>query len=142
MHADPKNLAAFGPGDVRALGSESPSAGVISMTHGAAMRYFKEIEESLLAQARASVLLGSSASKGRTRERLIGDFLRDHLPERLSVRSGEVIDSNGNSTGEADLTLVDHNQRIHKIGGIFLCFLELCRIQGNQEGWADSLHFQ
>lgn len=51
------------------------------------------------------------------REEIISDFLRAHLPKRVTVERGEIIDSNRRGSGEVDVILVDHESSSLRVGG-------------------------
>lgn len=51
-------------------------------------------------------VLGHAATAGAARERLILDFLIDHLPEMASVVSGVIVDSKGNRSKQQDIVLM------------------------------------
>lgn len=80
-------------------------------------RHYEDLEQSLLAQGRAAGVLTSSTSIGRARELIVNDFLRPHLPQRLSVVRGELIDSKGDSSGELDTMLRDNQSLAWGVGG-------------------------
>jgi hypothetical protein len=79
--------------------------------------YYINQEKALLATGRAAGILDSSTSKGRAREQIISDFLRTHLPKRVTVERGEVIDRTRRSSGEVEVILVDHESSVLCVGG-------------------------
>jgi hypothetical protein len=79
--------------------------------------YFLSLEKALLHQAEASNIFSSGVSKGRAREIFIHEFLQKHLPSRLVIKRGEIIDSVGNKSGEVDAIIVDHESVAYNIGG-------------------------
>ncbi|MDN3238059.1 DUF6602 domain-containing protein [Pseudomonas sp. WAC2] len=62
--------------------------------------------KALNAQYEMSNVLGHSATAGSARERLIQDFLIEHLPEMTSVVSGVIVDSNGQRSKQQDIVLM------------------------------------
>ncbi len=50
-----------------------------------------------------------SGNKGTSNENAFGDFVRQYLPRRLEVGNGEVIDSYGNRSGQADIIIVNED---------------------------------
>lgn len=75
--------------------------------------YFLEVEQALLAYGRAAGVLSSTVGLGRAREKLISDGLSPHLPGRISIERGEMVDGQGKRSGEVDTVLVDtHRGRI------------------------------
>ncbi len=47
-------------------------------------------------------------SAGENREDLVQKFLESHLPKRFGISTGFIISHNGESSGQADLMIVDH----------------------------------
>lgn len=80
-------------------------------------KYFASLERALLSQAEATNIFSSGTSIGRAREIFIHEFLEKHLPSRLVIRRGEIIDSFGNNSGEVDAIIVDHDSPAYNIGG-------------------------
>ncbi len=79
--------------------------------------YFRHLEHALKAQAAATGLLGSTTGRGRAREHLLATFFRNHVPPRLMVSRGEIVDSLGASSGETDLIFADTNSPAFGVGG-------------------------
>jgi len=79
--------------------------------------YYTNHENALLASGKAARVLESTTSKGRAREQIISDFLQAHLPKRVAVERGEIIDSNRRSSGEVEVILVDHESSALRVGG-------------------------
>jgi hypothetical protein len=79
--------------------------------------YFREIEQALLAHGRAAGVFSSTTGLGRAREKLVGEGLRPHLPRRVAIERGELIDSVGQRTGEIDTVLVDTHRARIQVGG-------------------------
>lgn len=52
-------------------------------------------------------LFNQQGDVGTARESAVGRFLIDQLPGRYRVAAGEVVDRNGNSTGQTDLMIYD-----------------------------------
>lgn len=80
------------------------------------VRHFEATEEALLAYAKGAGILGSPLGMGRAREALLSGFFKDHLPPRITVEQGELIDSAGGSSGETDVILVDHESPVFRVG--------------------------
>jgi len=69
--------------------------------------YFKDTSDVLWSEYQRSKGQGASDNVGENRERFCGRFLEKVLPARLTVRKGgEVLDSNGNRTGQLDVLLL------------------------------------
>jgi len=79
--------------------------------------YYVHLEQAMLSQAKAAGILTAPLSKGRAREELIKEFLQKHVPQRLGVEQGEVVDSRGASSDEADIVLVDNQIGRLQVGG-------------------------
>jgi hypothetical protein len=67
-----------------------------------------------------------SGNKGTTVEDALSKVVREYLPRRLDITNGEIIDSCGNRSGQADLIIVneDHPFTISSTRGPSLCFIE------------------
>lgn len=50
-----------------------------------------------------------SGNKGTSNENSFGDFVRQYLPRRLEIGNGEIIDSFGNRSGQADIVIVNED---------------------------------
>ncbi len=50
-----------------------------------------------------------SGNKGTSNENNFGDFVRQYLPRRLEIGNGEIIDSFGNRSGQADIVIVSED---------------------------------
>jgi len=50
-----------------------------------------------------------SGNKGTTNENDFGDFVKQYLTRRLEIGNGEVIDSFGNRSGQADIVIVNED---------------------------------
>ena len=48
-----------------------------------------------------------SGSKGEVREEILKRFLKDYLPKKYSVSSGEIIDIEGNVSNQCDVVIYD-----------------------------------
>lgn len=79
--------------------------------------YFEHLEHALKAQAAASGLLSSTTGRGRAREQLLATFFRNHVPPRLAVVRGEIVDTHGLSSGETDLIFADTNSPAFGVAG-------------------------
>jgi hypothetical protein len=86
--------------------------------------HFVALESALVSQAKAASIFSSGTAKGRAREIFVQNFLEDHLPARVTVRRGEIIDSLGNNSGEVDAIIVDHDSMAFNIGGEHLTTAE------------------
>jgi hypothetical protein len=80
-------------------------------------QHYEDTEQALIAEGQRAGVLTSSTSIGRAREIVINGFLSDHLPKRVAVERGELIDSHDRSSGELDTILVDHDSMAWRIGG-------------------------
>ena len=60
----------------------------------------------LNSQCDATTVLQHKATAGAVREQLIKDFLSDHLPELITVVSGQIVDSSDNYSKQQDIVLV------------------------------------
>jgi hypothetical protein len=68
---------------------------------------FRRIAKSLAAQAEVAAGTGHPVTTGRLREAIIQKFLRPHLPKTFDIRSGVILDSNGNKSRQQDCIIVD-----------------------------------
>lgn len=50
-----------------------------------------------------------SGNKGTSNENSFGDFVRQYLPRRLEIGNGEIIDSVGKRSGQADIIIVSED---------------------------------
>ncbi len=50
-----------------------------------------------------------SGNKGTNTEYIFRDFVRQYLPRRLEIGNGEIIDSFGNRSGQADIVIVNED---------------------------------
>lgn len=57
----------------------------------------------------ATKIINHAATAGAQREDIIKDFLRDHLPEIISICSGQIIDSNNLYSKQQDVVFVLNN---------------------------------
>lgn len=60
----------------------------------------------LRSQYEMTKILGHAATAGAARERLIQNFLIDHLPEMASVVSGVIVDAKGSRSKQQDIVLM------------------------------------
>lgn len=60
----------------------------------------------LNSQYNSTKVLKHNATSGQVREQILKDFLSNHLPELVSVLSGQIIDSNDNYSKQQDIVLV------------------------------------
>src|SRR5437763_16758371 len=77
---------------------------------------FRKIARSLAAQAEVAGGSGHSGTTGRIRELIIQKFLRPHLPKELEIRSGVIIDSTGQRSGQQDCVILDTRMPLVDIG--------------------------
>lgn len=68
--------------------------------------YCETAIETMQSQYRATRLLQHSATAGSAREQLIKDFLVGHLPELVSVVSGQIFDAQNTFSRQQDIVLV------------------------------------
>lgn len=71
---------------------------------------FSKIENQMresLAEIRET--LKHSGNKGTSVENLFSGFLRQYLPRRLEIGNGEIVDSQGNRSGQADIVIVNED---------------------------------
>lgn len=69
-------------------------------------QYFKKTAVVLLAEYDRSKEQNSSANLGKNREYFCKEFLSKILPPKLSIKSGEIWDSQNNKTGQLDLVIL------------------------------------
>lgn len=60
----------------------------------------------LNAQYQATRVLQHNATAGATREQIIKDFLTNHLPELITVVSGQIVDASNNFSKQQDIVVV------------------------------------
>ncbi|MCV9938714.1 hypothetical protein OIU35_20395 [Boseaceae bacterium BT-24-1] len=70
------------------------------------IEYCEGAVTALRAQYAMTSVLGHAATAGAAREKLIIDFLIDHLPEMTSVVSGVIVDAKGNRSKQQDIVLM------------------------------------
>jgi len=68
--------------------------------------YFKKSADVLLAEYERTKEQEASANIGYNRELFCNKFLSRVLPPRLTVRHGEIWDSQGNKTGQLDVVIL------------------------------------
>lgn len=69
--------------------------------------HFRRVSQLLEAQGRVAAGTRHSCSAGKLWERFLQEFLSPHLPGRLQVVSGEIIDSAGSRSGQLDCIITD-----------------------------------
>ena len=69
-------------------------------------KYFECALTVLNSQCDATTVLQHKATAGAVREQLIKDFLSDHLPELITVVSGQIVDSSDNYSKQQDIVLL------------------------------------
>lgn len=67
----------------------------------------KVAEDSLWSSFEQARVYGQGGDIGDSREDALVHFLRDRLPSRFAVVSGEVVDMNGNQSGQTDIIIYD-----------------------------------
>ena len=68
--------------------------------------YFNETANLLLSNYKRSAQQGSSTILGENRESFCSNFLNNVLPTRLSIKKGEILDSQNNRTGQQDVIII------------------------------------
>jgi hypothetical protein len=81
-------------------------------------RYFLDSANVLLAEHDRSKGQGASANLGHNRELFCDKFLRHILPPKLTLRNGEIWDSQGNRTGQLDIVILRDDTPSLTFGGI------------------------
>ena len=88
-------------------------------------RYCTNALAILNAQYQASRLITHNTSAGSVREQVLKDFLTAHLPELVTVVSGQIIDHQDNFSKQQDLVLVLKSMpRLPFASGVDLIFQE------------------
>lgn len=93
------------------------------MSDGVVRTHFQNMTQLLDSVRQLTSTIRSSKSKGDDRELFIREFLETHLPSRLRIGHGEIVDSSGRVSGEVDAVIYrDDIPRLH-MGGtdVFLC---------------------
>lgn len=70
-------------------------------------QYFREKVSALLNEVAAASGISHRLSRGQNREEILRQFLTDSLPRRFQVGTGEVVDSQGKSSGQHDIIIAD-----------------------------------
>ena len=78
--------------------------------------YFQKTAEVLLAEYNRSKEQNASANLGKNREYFCKEFLSKVLPPKLSIKSGEIWDSQNNKTGQLDVVLLREDAPSLNIG--------------------------
>jgi hypothetical protein len=90
--------------------------------------HFDNIEKLLISQKELQNIAGYPIHKGNPREAFIKEFLQDHLPPRLLIGSGEIIDANsknGELRNQHDIILYkDSYPKINLGFGTTIFFIE------------------
>lgn len=68
--------------------------------------YFKKTADVLLSEYNRSKEQNTSANLGKNREYFCKEFLSKVLPPKLSIKSGEIWDSQKNKTGQLDVVIL------------------------------------
>ena len=69
--------------------------------------HFKTMAAILAAKYDLSAGFKNSSLMGQERETFVSDFLSTHLPSRLGVSNGEIIDSDNRRSAQQDLIIYD-----------------------------------
>lgn len=69
--------------------------------------HFRRQTKLLRAEFEVSATARSTVSKGKAREIFVSRFLENHLPSRFKMGRGEIIDSEGNRSGEQDIVVYE-----------------------------------
>ncbi len=77
---------------------------------------FRKIADLLSAQAQVAGGTGHAVTTGKLRETIVQNFLRPHLPKTLDIKSGIIIDSQGNRSSQQDCVIVDTRLPIVDVG--------------------------
>jgi len=80
--------------------------------------YFKKSADVLLAEYERSKIQEASANLGYNRELFCNKFLSRVLPPRLTLRQGEVWDSQGNQTGQLEIIILRDDTPSLTFGGV------------------------
>jgi len=79
--------------------------------------YFDNEAKKLLSEYNTTKLLKSSQNMGKNRENFLNDFLKVCLPNRLSVKEGEIWDNKGYKTGQIDTIITRDDCPSLRFGG-------------------------
>lgn len=96
------------------------------MTDSKTLQRYCEAAVSILnSQYEATKVLHHAGTVGSIREQILRDFLSAHLPELITVVSGQIFDSKGNYSKQQDIVLVLKSMpRLPFASGIDLIFQE------------------
>ena len=86
--------------------------------------YFQKTAELLLAEYNRSKEQNASANLGKNREYFCREFLSKSLPPKLTIKSGEIWDSEENKTGQLDITVLRNDGPILHIGSDDILLVE------------------
>lgn len=79
----------------------------------------------LKSQFESTKILKHNTTSGQVREKLLKDFMSDHLPELVSILSGQIIDSSNKYSRQQDIVLVLKSMpRLRFSSGDDLIFIE------------------
>ena len=87
-------------------------------------KYFKDTTDSILADYNTSKSLNHSGIKGGVREFFIKKFLKSCSPPKFFIGTGEIIDSNENTSPQADIIIYDESMPKLNYGDIDQFFAE------------------
>jgi hypothetical protein len=68
---------------------------------------FKKIEQTLLARFEEAADVNHKGDRGENREKILREFLEEHLPRRYGVAKGEVVTRDGDHSHSADIIVYD-----------------------------------
>jgi hypothetical protein len=77
---------------------------------------FRRLAAALKANGEVAGGTGHAATTGHLREIVFDTFLRPHLPSHLHIRSGIIIDSEGNRSAQQDCVLIDSSFPVVSVG--------------------------
>src|SRR5712691_7820804 len=69
--------------------------------------FFGQVEETMLARFRQAGFVEHGGERGLSRERILRDFLTNHLPKRYGITKGEIITKDGKRSHSCDLIVYD-----------------------------------
>ncbi len=89
----------------------------MSISRPVLYEYFDDTSGVLLRQYRRSGQQGASANVGYNRELFCSNFLERVLPPKLTIRPGEIWDSQGNKSGQLELIILREDAASLEYGG-------------------------
>ncbi len=79
--------------------------------------HFRRVTKKLQVQAEIAISADHPGIIGEIRENVIENFLEPHMPSQFDIRSGKIIDSDGNMSTQQDILICDRNLPIIDVGG-------------------------